>query len=64
MSWDLNTHNKAIAVIEKPFSLDELDHIINSTKISEKLEKISINQEEKKIKQKVSEIVTVFENQI
>ena len=56
--------NKAIAVIEKPFSLDVLDHMINSTEIFEKLEKISINQEEKEIKQKVSEIMTVLENQI
>ncbi len=60
----LTVLNKAIAVIEKPFSLDVLDHMINSTEIFEKLEKISINQEEKEIKQKISEIVTVLENQI
>ena len=55
--------NKAIAVIEKPFSLDVLDHMINSTEIFEKLDRISINQEEKEISQKVSEIMTVLENQ-
>ena len=53
--------NKAIAVIEKPFSLDVLDHMINSTEIFEKLDRIS--QEEKEISQKVSEIMTVLENQ-
>jgi len=60
----LTVLNKAIAVIEKPFSLDVLDHMINSTEIFEKLEKISINQEEKELKQKVSDIITVLESQI
>ncbi len=59
----LTVLNKAIAVIEKPFSLDVLDHMINSTEIFEKLDRISINQEEKEISQKVSEIMTVLENQ-
>ncbi len=56
--------NKAIAVIEKPFSLDVLDHMINNSEVFEKLEKITINQEEKELKQKVSEIITVLENHI
>ncbi len=56
--------NRAIAVIEKPFSLDVLEHMINNTEIFEKLEKININQEEKDIHQKVSEIMTVLQNQI
>ena len=56
--------NRAIAVIEKPFSLDVLEHMINNVAIFEKLEKININQEEKDIKEKVAEIMTVLENQI
>ena len=56
--------NRAIAVIEKPFSLDVLEHMINNTEIFEKLDKITINQEEKDTKQKLSEIMTVLENQI
>ena len=56
--------DKAIAVIEKPFSLDVLDHMINSREVFQKLDKISINQEEKDISRKVSEIMTVLQNQI
>ena len=56
--------DRAIAVIEKPFSLDVLEHMINNVAIFEKLEKININQEEKDIKEKVAEIMTVLENQI
>jgi CheY-like chemotaxis protein len=56
--------NRAIAVIEKPFSLDVLEHMINNRVVFEKLDKISINQEEKDINQKISEIKTVLQNQI
>ena len=56
--------NKAIAVIEKPFSLDVLDYMINSSEIFERLEKININQEERDITQKMSEIMTVLQNPI
>jgi len=56
--------DRAIPVIEKPFSLDVLEHMINNTKIFEKLDKISINQEEKDTNQKLSEIMNVLENQI
>ena len=56
--------NRAIAVIEKPFSLDVLEHMINNVAIFEKLEKININQKERDIKEKVAEIMTVLENQI
>jgi CheY-like chemotaxis protein len=56
--------NRAIAVIEKPFSLDVLNHMINNVAIFEKLEKININQQEKEISQKMSEIMTVLQNQI
>ena len=56
--------NRAIAVIEKPFSLDVLEHMINNVAVFEKLEKININQQEKDIKEKVAEIMTVLENQI
>ncbi|NQV39683.1 MAG: response regulator [Nitrosopumilus sp.] len=56
--------NKAIAVIEKPFSLDVLDYMINNSEIFERLEKININQEEKDITQKMSEIMTVLQNPI
>jgi CheY-like chemotaxis protein len=55
--------NKAIAVIEKPFSLDVLEHMINS-KVFEKLDKININQEEKDISRKLSEITNVLQNEI
>ncbi len=60
----LSKLNRAIAVIEKPFSLDVLEHMINNITIFEKLEKMNINQQEKDIKQKVSEIMTVLQNQI
>jgi len=56
--------NKAIAVIEKPSSLDVPDYTINSSEIFERLEKININQEEKDITQKMSEIMTVLQNPI
>ena len=60
----LSKLNRAIPVIEKPFSLDVLEHMINNITIFEKLEKMNINQQEKDIKQKVSEIMTVLQNQI
>jgi len=56
--------NRAIAVIEKPFSLDVLDHMINSTDVFDELDKITINQEEKDLNRKLSEIMTVLQNQI
>jgi len=56
--------NKVIAVIEKPFSLDVLEYMINSNEVFEKLDKISINQEEKDINRKLAEIMTVLQNQI
>ena len=55
--------NRAIAVIEKPFSLDVLNHMINSTEVFDKLDKININQEEKDLNRKLSEIMTVLQNQ-
>ena len=56
--------NRAIAVIEKPFSLDVLEHMINNTEVFDKLEKITINQEEKDMSRKLSEIMAVLENHI
>lgn len=56
--------NKAIAVIEKPFSLDVLDYMINNSMIFEKLEKINLNQEEKDISQKFSEVMDILQNHI
>lgn len=56
--------NRAIAVIEKPFSLDVLEHMINNTEIFDKLEKITMNQEEKELSKKLSEIMIVLQNQI
>jgi len=56
--------NRAIAVIEKPFSLDVLDHMINSTEVFKKLDKITINQEEKELSRKISEIMAVLQNPI
>ncbi len=53
--------NRAIAVIEKPFSLDVLDHMINNTAFFEKLEKINLNQEERDISTKLSEVMTVLQ---
>ncbi len=56
--------NRAIPVIEKPFSLDVLDHMINNITLFEKLDKININQEEKDISQKMSEAIEILENRI
>ena len=56
--------DRAIAVIEKPFSLDVLEHMINNREVFEKLDRISINQEEKDISRKVSDIMAVLQNQI
>ena len=56
--------NRAIAVIEKPFSLDVLNHMINNADVFDKLDKITINQEEKDLSKKVSDIMTVLQNQI
>jgi len=56
--------DRAIAVIEKPFSLDVLEHMINSKEVFEKLDKITINQEEKDTNRKLSEIMAVLQNQI
>ena len=53
--------DRAIAVIEKPFSLDVLDHMLNNTAFFEKLEKINLNQEERDISQKLSEVMTVLQ---
>ena len=55
--------DKAIAVIEKPFSLDVLNHLIENTAVFEKLEKINIEQTEKDIEQKMSEAMSVLQNQ-
>jgi CheY-like chemotaxis protein len=55
--------NKAIEVIEKPFSLETLDNMINNTTILEKLEKINIRQEEKDISEKLADAMTVLKNQ-
>ena len=55
--------NRVIAVIEKPFSLDVLNHMINNTDVFDKLDKITINQEEKDLSKKISDIMTVLENQ-
>jgi len=56
--------NKAIAVIEKPFSLEVLDYMINISDVFKKLEKININQQEKNITEKMSEIMSVLQNQV
>ena len=56
--------NKAIEIIEKPFSLMVLENMINNTTILEKLEKININQEEKEINVKVAEILEVLQNPV
>lgn len=56
--------NKAIAVIEKPFSLEVLDYMINTSDVFEKLEKININQKEKDITKKMSEVMAVLQNQV
>jgi CheY-like chemotaxis protein len=56
--------NKAIAVIEKPFSLDVLDYMINNSVIFEKLERINLNQEEKDISQKLYEVMAILQNAV
>jgi len=56
--------DKAIAVIEKPFSLDVLDYMINNSEIFERLEKININQQERDVNEKMTEIMTVLQNPI
>ncbi|MHA7647206.1 response regulator [Nitrosopumilus sp. S4] len=55
--------NKAIEVLEKPFSLEKLDKMINETTIFEKLEKININQEEKEVSEKLIEVMEILKNQ-
>ena len=54
--------NRGIEVIEKPFSLDVLNHMINNTIVFEKLQKLNINQEEKDIEKKMSEIMAVLQS--
>jgi len=56
--------DRAIAVIEKPFSLDVLDYMINSSEIFKKLEKINMRQEEKDIKEKMAEVMSALQNQV
>ncbi len=56
--------DKAIAVIEKPFSLDVLDYMINNSEIFDKLEKININQKEKEVNEKMTEIMAILQNPI
>ena len=56
--------NRAIAVIEKPFSLNVLEHMINNAEVFDKLDKITINQEEKDLSRKVSDIMMILQNQI
>lgn len=55
--------NKAIEVIEKPFSLDALDNMINNTTIFEKLEKINIRQEERDVTEKLADAMIVLKTQ-
>ena len=59
----LSRLDKAIAVIEKPFSLDVLNHMVDNTAMFEKLEKMNINQKEKEIDEKMSEAMTIIQNQ-
>jgi len=59
----LTTLNKAIEVLEKPFLLEALDNMINKTTIFEKLEKINIRQEEKKISEKLADAMKVLKTQ-
>ena len=56
--------DKAIAVIEKPFSLDVLDYMINNSEIFDRLERININQKERDVNEKMTEIMTVLQNPI
>lgn len=55
--------DKAIEVIEKPFSMESLISMIDQTTIFEKLEKININQEEKDISQKLADAMLILKNQ-
>ena len=55
--------NKAIEVIEKPFSIEALDNMINSTTVLEKIEKININQKEKEISEKLSDAMAILKNE-
>ncbi len=55
--------NRVIEVIEKPFSLEALDNMINQTKVHEKLQKININQQEKEVSEKVIEVMAILKNQ-
>lgn len=55
--------NKAIEVIEKPFSMEALINMIDQTTLFEKLEKININQEEKDISEKLSDAMLLMKNQ-
>lgn len=50
-----------ITVIEKLFSLDVLDHMINNSTFFEKLEKINLNQEKRDISKRLSEVMTVLQ---
>jgi len=59
----LTTLNKAIEVLEKPFLLEALDNMINKSTIFEKLEKINIRQEEKKISEKLADAMEVLKTQ-
>ena len=53
----------AIAVIEKPFSSDVLNHMVDNTAMFEKLEKVNINQTGKEIDEKITKAMTVIQNQ-
>ena len=59
----LSRSDRAIAVIEKPFSLDVLNHMVDNTAMFEKLEKVNINQTEKEIDGKMAEAMTIIQNQ-
>ena len=55
--------NRAIEVIEKPFSMDSLINMIDQMTIFEKLEKININQVEKDISEKLADAMLILKNQ-
>ena len=55
--------NRAIEIIEKPFSMESLINMIDQTTLFEKLEKININQEEKDISEKLSDAMVLMKNQ-
>ncbi|WP_299290414.1 response regulator [Nitrosopumilus sp.] len=59
----LSRLDRAIAVIEKPFSLDVLNHMVDNTTMFEKLDKVNINQTEKEIDEKMAEAMTIIQNQ-